>query len=124
MCDIAFNLQVNQEISAQENNLRVLKNAIESKAGPMQLAHTRLNYRSQRPNNELVKDPVQYRLIQEVDIIDQSIAKLQDFYLQAEASLKKLNRTQLTLEEDIAVKTNTLAIDEQQCMGLRSQMEE
>lgn len=115
---------MNQEISAQENNLRVLKNAIESKAGPMQLAQTRLNYRSQRPHNELVKDPVQYRLIQEVDIIDQSIAKLQDFYLQAEASLKKLNRTQLTLEEDIAVKTNSLAIDEQQCMGTRSQMEE
>lgn len=90
----------------------------------MQLAHTRLSYRSHRPNNELVKDPVQYRLVEEVELLDQSVAQLQDHYLQSEATLKKLNRTQLVLEEDIAVKTNSLAIDQGQCMSLRKKMDE
>ncbi len=90
----------------------------------MQLAHTRLSIRSHRPNNELVKDPVQYKLVDEVNLIDQSVSRLQDHYLQSEATLKKLNRNQLILEEDIAVKTTSLAIDQDQCMSLRKQMDE
>ena len=89
----------------------------------MQLAHTRLKYRSERPNKELVRDPVQYGLVEEVEKIDQSVLKLQDHYLQSEATLKKLNCNQLVLEEDIAVKTNSLMIDQEQCVALRKQMD-
>ncbi len=117
-------MQVEVEISAQEANIQALENAIESKAGPMQLSHTRLSYRSHRPNNELVKDPVQYKLIQESELLDCSVAQLQDHYLQAEATLKKLNRTHLVLVEDIAVKTNSLAIDQSQCIALRGNLDE
>ena len=88
----------------------------------MQLAHTRLHNRSQRPNNELVQDPVQYQLVHEVNQIDESVQQLQKHFLQAEATLKKLNRNQLVLEEDIAIKTNSLMIDADQCMALRKQM--
>lgn len=42
---------------------------------------------------------------------------------QAEASLRFLLKTQIQLEEDINVKTNTLKIDEVECMTLRQSMD-
>lgn len=43
--------------------------------------------------------------------------------MQAEASLRYLLKTQVQLEEDINVKTNTLKIDEVDCMTLRQSMD-
>lgn len=43
--------------------------------------------------------------------------------LQAHASLRYLLKTQVQLEEDINIKTNTLKIDEVDCMTLRQSME-
>lgn len=114
--------EVIKEVAAQESNISTLQEDIHAKTAPMQLAHTRLHYRSQRPNNELVQDPVQYQLVHEVNQIDESVQQLQKHFLQAEATLKKLNRNQLVLEEDIAIKTNSLMIDADQCMALRKQM--
>ena len=111
-----------KEISNQEQNIEVLQEAIYSKTKPMQLSHTRLDLRSYRPNNELVHDPVQYELVHEVREIEDSVQRLQDHYLQSNATLKRLNRNQLILEEDIAIKTNSLHIDQNQCMELRKQM--
>ncbi len=49
-----------------EANISALEKAISDKQGPYMLAQSRLNTRSQRPNVELVHDPPQQRLIQEV----------------------------------------------------------
>ena len=116
-------LQVSREITAQEENINLLKAALEQKAGPMQLAHTRLNLRSQRPNNELVRDPVQYRLVEEVGEIEHSAQQLLERLAESEATLKRLNRNELVLEEDIAIKTNSLQIDQDQCMATRKAMD-
>ena len=116
-------LQVSREITAQEENINLLKAALEQKAGPMQLAHTRLNLRSQRPNNELVRDPVQYRLVEEVGEIEHSAQQLLERLAESEATLKRLNRNELVLEEDIAIKTNSLQIDQDQCMVTRKAMD-
>lgn len=89
----------------------------------MQLAHTRLDFRSLRPNKELVRDPVQYQLVTEVAQIEGSIDQLSQRYQDAEAAFKKLNRTRLTLEEDISIKTNSIYIDQDQCISLRKQMD-
>ena len=89
----------------------------------MQLAQTRLSYRSQRPNVELVRDPVQYGLVEEVGLIRGSMQQLLNRLADAESTLKGLIRNRLTLEEDIDVKTNTLQIEREQCMALRKQLE-
>lgn len=88
----------------------------------MQLSQTRLDLRSYRPNNELVRDPVQYKLVDEVKEIEDSVRFLQQHYAQSQQALKKLNRNQLILEEDIAIKTNSLQIDQDQCMSLRKEL--
>lgn len=45
------------------------------------------------------------------------------FYcFQAQASLRYLLKTQIQLEEDINIKTNTLKIDEVDCMSVRQSM--
>lgn len=105
-----------------EDNISQLEVAIQEKAGPTMLAQTRLEIRSHRPNKELVRDPVQYGLINELDNISESVEALEARLVDSQASLKALIRNQLTLEEDIAVKTKSLFIDEEQCMALRNQL--
>lgn len=85
----------------------------------MKVSQTRLDTRTTRPNVELCRDAVQYRLIEEVHEITESVERLSDTLAQAEKSLKGLNRRRLDLEEDIEVKANTLFVDEVECMGMR-----
>lgn len=117
--DKMFVLQIVGQIKEAEENIARLKKAIDDKVLPMQLAQTRLDTRTNRPNVELCRDPVQYRLIEEVGEIESSVAQLQARLKQTEDSLKGLIRNQLALEEDIGVKANTLFIDEVECMGMR-----
>ncbi|XP_069134819.1 tektin-1-like [Argopecten irradians] len=107
------------QIAEIEENISRLQKSIQDKSQPMQLAQTRLDTRTNRPNVELCRDPVQYKLIEEVGEIESSVAQLQERLRQSEDSLKGLIRNQLSLEEDISVKSNTLFIDEVECMGMR-----
>ena len=49
-----------------ETNISALQEGLQNKEEPMAYAHSRINQRRQRPNVELVHDPPQKRLIQEV----------------------------------------------------------
>jgi len=111
--------KVKKQITEMEDNIDRLCKAIGDKEAPLKLSHTRLDNRSDRPNVELCRDPVQYKLVEEVATIEGSVAQLQNRLSQSEASLKGLIRRQLDLEEDIEVKANTLFIDETECMGMR-----
>lgn len=111
--------KVKSQITEMEDNIDRLAKAIGDKEQPLKLAHTRLDNRSDRPNVELCRDPVQYRLVEEVATIEGSVANLQARLGQSEHSLKGLIRKQLDLEEDIDVKANSLFIDETECMGMR-----
>lgn len=68
-------LQVMEEISSQEKNIAALKKAILDKEGPAKVAATRLETRTNRPNVELCRDMVQYRLIREVQEINHNIQR-------------------------------------------------
>merc|ERR1712168_920755 len=72
--------KVMSQIQAMEDNMARLREAMEDKEAPMKLAQTRLENRSQRPNVELCRDHVQYRLIEEVGEINDSVSSLQDRY--------------------------------------------
>jgi len=103
----------------QEENIKNLRKAIEDKVIPMKLAQTRLDARAQRPNVELTRDAPQFRLLKEVDELNEQLERLRRRPAESESSLKGLRRQQLTLEEDIENKSNTIYIDEVQCMGMR-----
>ncbi|KAK2191725.1 hypothetical protein NP493_47g05049 [Ridgeia piscesae] len=111
--------KVLKQIQEMEDNIDNLEKAILAKEAPLQVSQTRLDNRASRPNIELCRDPVQYRLVEEVNEIEDSIRKLQVRHQQSVASLKALIRQKLDLEEDIDVKSNTLFIDETECMGMR-----
>ncbi|XP_034276972.1 tektin-1 isoform X3 [Pantherophis guttatus] len=108
-----------EEINSQTKNIDALRKAIVDKKGPAKVAQTRLETRTHRPNVELCRDMVQYRLMNEVQEINHNIQRLMDTLAQAEIELKGLNRRQLSLEEEIEVKANTLYIDEVLCMQMR-----
>ncbi|XP_072326094.1 tektin-1 [Scyliorhinus torazame] len=112
--------KVLDEISSQEKNIDLLKKAIMDEEGPMMVAQTRLDTRTKRPNVELVRDPAQYRLLSEVKEITDNVSRLRDTLAEAEAELRGLRRNQLALEEEIEIKTNSLYIDDVQCMNLRN----
>lgn len=63
------------EITSQEKNIAALKKAIADKEGPAKVAQTRLEARTHRPNVELCRDMVQYRLMSEVQEITSNIQR-------------------------------------------------
>ncbi|NXC37794.1 TEKT1 protein, partial [Penelope pileata] len=114
------------ETASQEKNIAALKKAIADKEGLVKVAQTRLEARNRRPGVELCYDTVQYRLTGEVQEITNNIQRqvemmkqLKDTLSQAETELKGLRRRQLSLEEEIQVKADTLYIDEVLCMPMR-----
>lgn len=125
VCDaVCVYPQVNTEIGEMEANIASLEESISNHAPPMMLAHTRLDLRSGRPQRELVRDPTQYGLVEEVAQISASVSALGTRLSESQAALKALLRSQLTLDEDLSVKTNSLHIDQDQCMALRKQLED
>nr|XP_001496767.1 tektin-4 [Equus caballus] len=109
-----------REITDQEHNVAALKQAIKDKEAPLKVAQTRLYQRSLRPNVELCRDTAQFRLVSEVEQLNASLAALREKLLEAEQSLRNLEDTRMSLEKDIAVKTNSLFIDRQKCMTHRA----
>ncbi|XP_038275676.1 tektin-4 [Dermochelys coriacea] len=109
-----------KEIGDQENNIAALKQAIKDKEAPLKVAQTRLYDRSFRPNVELCRDPAQFRLISEVEELTESIESLKQKLLEADQSLRNLEDTRMSLEKEIAVKSNSIFIDRQKCMAHRT----
>ncbi|XP_006897519.1 PREDICTED: tektin-4-like [Elephantulus edwardii] len=113
-------LKALREITDQEHNIAALKQAIKDKEAPLKVAQTRLYQRSHRPNVELCRDTAQFRLVCEVKELNKSLEALKEKLLEAEQSLRNLEDTRMTLEKDIAVKSNSLFIDRQNCMVHRT----
>jgi len=102
-----------------EKNIELIKKNIADKEAPLQVAETRLDTRTRRPNVELCRDPTQYRLVEEVQEIQETVAMLQAQLRDSENALQHLLRAKATLESDLAVKNNSLFIDREKCMGMR-----
>jgi tektin-1 len=111
--------RVLKEISNMEDNIQNVENAIADKAPPLKLAETRLQIRKGRTSAEQCRDSAEYRTIEEVTELKTDIGQLHRRLADCHASMKGLRRRQLDLEEDIQVKSNSIFIDEVQCMGVR-----
>jgi len=114
--------RTNNEIRDMERAIDLLRKAIHDKEGPMKVAQTRLEERTRRINVELCNDPSMKGLQREVNEIRDSVRLLKDKLRQAENALVRLLKTKSTLQHDISVKENSLAIDSKYCMGMRKNM--
>ncbi|KAM5308252.1 tektin-3 [Glossophaga mutica] len=108
-----------QEIFQTEMTIEAIKKAIRDKSAFLKVAQTRLDERTRRPNLELCRDMAQLRLVNEVYEVDDTIQTLQQRLREAEDTLQSLVHTKATLEHDLAVKANSLYIDQEKCMGMR-----
>ncbi|KAM6111324.1 tektin-3 [Pterocles gutturalis] len=108
-----------QEIFQIEMNIEAIRKAIRDSGPPLKVAQTRLDERTRRPQVELCRDPAQLRLVNEVHEIDETIQSLQQRLRDAEDTLQMLVHAKSVLEHDLAVKANSLFIDQEKCMGMR-----
>uniref|UniRef100_A0A8B9BIQ4 Tektin n=1 Tax=Anser brachyrhynchus TaxID=132585 RepID=A0A8B9BIQ4_9AVES len=108
-----------QEIFQIEMSIEAIRKAIRDKVPPLKVAQTRLDERTRRPNVELCRDSAQLRLVNEVHELDETIQSLQQRLRDAEDTLQTLVRAKAVLEHDLAVKANSLFIDQEKCMGMR-----
>lgn len=112
-----------RQVNEMTRAITRLEKSIQEKEAYMALAHTRLGNRAQRPGVELCKDMVEISLVKEVSELRENLAVLQQKQAEAQASLRYLLKTQIQIEEDINVKTNSLKIDEVDCMTMRQKMD-
>ncbi|KAM4673798.1 tektin-3 [Amazona ochrocephala] len=108
-----------QEIFQLEMSIAAIRKAIQDKGPPLKVAQTRLDERTRRPNMELCQDPPQLCLVNEVYELDEAIQNLHQRLRDAEDTLQTLVRAKSALEHDLAVKANSLFIDQEKCMGMR-----
>lgn len=114
--------KVLQEIFEMEKNIELLRRSIIEKEAPMQVAQTRLVTRVRRPNVEACRDQVQFRLVEEVYEINETVDQLRVKLRESESALQHLLRQKLSLEHDLEVKNNSILIDREKCMGLRKNL--
>ncbi len=113
-----------------------MKKTIADKEAFLQVAQTRLETRTRRPNVEACRDPAMqrfietilnktiikiriFRLIQEIHDLHAAVTDLHGKLRQEENAIQHLLRTKSTLEQDLAIKNNTLFIDFDKVMGIR-----
>jgi len=88
----------------------------------LKVAQTRLDERTRRINVELCNDPVMTGLRREVAEIKDAVRVLKEKLDLGKLTLNRVNKARATLEQDIAVKENSLTIDSKVCMGMRRNM--
>ncbi|MEE6484282.1 hypothetical protein FKM82_013825 [Ascaphus truei] len=110
-----------EEIEELEQDIRRLEEDLRDKAGPLKLAHTRLETRTYRPNVELCRDQVQYGLTDEVHQLEGTIAALKQKLAQSHDALDALYKHLARIQVDIKCKENSLSLDNK-CMDTRQKL--
>ncbi|KAK2495357.1 hypothetical protein MC885_006063 [Smutsia gigantea] len=108
-----------QEIFQAENTIMLLERSIMAKECPLKVAQTRLEYRTRRPNVELCRDIPQFKLMNEVFTLDNTLQTLKLRLRETQDTLQLLVMTKCRLEHELAIKANTLCVDKEKCMGMR-----
>ncbi|EHB13618.1 Tektin-5 [Heterocephalus glaber] len=108
-----------QEIFQTENTIMLLERSIMAKECPLKVAQTQLECQSRRPNVELCRDIPQFKLVNEVFTINDTLQTLKLRLREAQDTLQLLVMTKSRLEHELAIKANTLCIDKEKCMAMR-----
>ncbi|XP_059935279.1 tektin-5 [Mesoplodon densirostris] len=107
-----------QEIFQTENTIMLLERSIVAKESPLKVAQTRLECRTRRPSVELCRDMPQFKLVNEVFTIDDTVQTLKLRLREMQDTQQLLVTTKCRLEHELAMKANTLCIDKK-CTGMR-----
>ncbi|KAM3184422.1 hypothetical protein ACTXT7_008401 [Hymenolepis weldensis] len=110
-----------QSIADTEKEIEDLKAAIKDKEEYLKTASSRLNERLKRPGLENCRDSVMNQLICEVKLIKESIEELKNQLLRAETVLQELLYLRTAKEGELVCKQNSLFIDREKCLALRTQ---
>lgn len=106
-------------INEVQNNIHALEKGLADKQRAQQLCLTRLSNRATRPGLELTCDEVQDALYHELNALKASMCKLNQKIQENKASLRYLLHVQVMQEEEINIKSNSIKIDEVDCMTIR-----
>ncbi|CAH8860578.1 unnamed protein product [Trichobilharzia szidati] len=109
-----------QEIMDTEREIESIKNAIRDKEAYLKTATSRLNIRLQRPGMDHVCDAAQTQLKCEVAQLKDTIKLLKQQLCRAEDILQELLRLKSAKEAELAIKNNSIFIDREKCLSLRS----
>lgn len=107
------------QVNEITRNITKLEKELAEKEGFVALTQMRLGNRAQRIGLELCKDSAQNTLVRELFALRDTCGKLQKMIEQSKATLRYLLNTQMLQEEEINLKTNSLKIDEVDCMTIR-----
>lgn len=108
------------KIAETENILETLHEEMMKVSQRIQVAQTRLNTKSCRPNVENCREGSLMGLIEEVRDLNDSMSLLQNRSLETEKLRAQLIQERSLLENEITVKKKSLFIDNQRCLFLRS----
>lgn len=110
-----------REIDVLMDDIRGLKQAIADKNKPLEVAETRSENRTYRPRVELCRDAPHDGLIDEKNVLQKTVSNLVDKHNTADDALNQLKQTINRIDEDIAVKSDSLELDET-CMTKRQKL--
>ncbi|KAJ2937791.1 hypothetical protein O0L34_g18571 [Tuta absoluta] len=108
------------KISETENTLTTLHEEMLKVQQRIQVAQTRLNIKSRRPDYENCREGSLQSLIDEVRDLNNCMSLLQKRSLETEKVRADLIRERAMVENEIIVKKKTLHIDNERCLFLRS----
>lgn len=110
-----------REIKVLNDDVRGLKQAISDKDKPLEVAETRAENRTYRPRVELCRDAPHDGIISERNELQATVKTLIDQHNIAEDAMAQLRQTLNRLDDDWAVKSNSLELDER-CMTKRQKL--
>ncbi|ESO09747.1 hypothetical protein HELRODRAFT_92149 [Helobdella robusta] len=111
-----------EELANLEAETRCLDVTIARSVQSLKLAHTRLENRLYRTEEDLCRDDVQYGLDDEVNQLETTLASLKDKKCQAQQAMDSIERQMFRLKEDLDRKMLALRVD-QQCMDSRKKLD-
>jgi hypothetical protein len=115
--------ETKQSIVQTEDEITDLKEKLDAQVNPLKCTTTRLNGRRDRVETERTRDVVHESLVQEVAELDGVCVALSEELSNMETELLELRRVEGVLEEDFAMKSKSVEIDEK-CVKLRSLLSE
>lgn len=106
-----------------DRNLVNLDKELLGKQGFINLCTARLKTRTMRPGQELCEDSVQAALLQELDSLHKTVAKLKAQVEETNFSSKHLQAARLQLQGQISEQSRLIQLNEVDCMTLRANLQ-
>ncbi|CAF0821448.1 unnamed protein product [Didymodactylos carnosus] len=107
------------EIYNTGKTIEFLKKSIQDKETYTKVTQTRMSLLSMRPVSENINDREYPKLLRELNDLQCTVNKLKQQQCQEENTLQYLLSLKATIENDLAIKSNSLYIDEHKVVGLR-----